>query len=88
VSDEFLEAVGSTRVGYLGANRQQTLSLGLNTTFEAKLRQYRVGKAFCDRVADEAGPDGVRLVWRSPEDLPDLAELEAPERWLDRVPAR
>jgi hypothetical protein len=38
VSDEYLEAVGSTRVGYLGANRQQTLSLGLNTTFEAKLR--------------------------------------------------
>jgi hypothetical protein len=38
VSDEYLEAVGSTRVGYLGANRQNTLSLGLNTTFEAKLR--------------------------------------------------
>ncbi len=38
VSDEYLEAVGSTRIGYLGANRQQTLSLGLNTTFEAKLR--------------------------------------------------
>ena len=38
VSDEYLEAVGSTRVGYLGANQQQTLSLGLNTTFEAKLR--------------------------------------------------
>jgi hypothetical protein len=38
VSDAYLEAVGSTRVGYLGANRQQTLSLGLATTFEAKLR--------------------------------------------------
>jgi hypothetical protein len=38
VSDEYLEAVGSTRIGYLGANRQQTLSLALNTTFEAKLR--------------------------------------------------
>jgi len=38
VSDEYLEAVGSTRIGYLGANRQQTLSLGLNTVFEAKLR--------------------------------------------------
>ena len=38
VSDAFLEAVGSTRVGYLGANQQKTLSLGLNTTFEAKLR--------------------------------------------------
>ena len=59
--------------------------LGRLLGMDAKLRQYRVGKAFCDRVADEAGPDGVRLVWRSPEDLPDLAELEAPERWLDRV---
>lgn len=38
VSDEYLEAIGSTRIGYLGANRQQTLSLGLNSTFEAKLR--------------------------------------------------
>lgn len=38
VSDQYLEAIGATRVGYLGANRQQTLSLGLNTTFEAKLR--------------------------------------------------
>ncbi|HEY5545231.1 MAG TPA: putative LPS assembly protein LptD [Gemmatimonadaceae bacterium] len=38
VSDEYLEAIGSTRIGYLGANRQNTLSLGLNTTFEAKLR--------------------------------------------------
>ena len=38
VSDEYLEAVGSTRIGYLGANRQNTLNLGLNTTFEAKLR--------------------------------------------------
>ena len=38
VTDEYLEAVGSTRIGYLGANRQQTLSLALNTTFEAKLR--------------------------------------------------
>jgi hypothetical protein len=38
VSDEFLEAVNRTRVGYLGANRQRTVSLSLNTTFEGKLR--------------------------------------------------
>jgi hypothetical protein len=38
VSDEYLEAVGSTRIGYLGANRQSMLSLGLSTLFEAKLR--------------------------------------------------
>ena len=45
---------------------------------ELKLRQYRLGKAFCDGVVDEAGPEALRLVWRSPEDLPDLDELEAP----------
>lgn len=38
ISDEFLEAVNRTRVGYLGANRQQTVSLTFNTLFEAKLR--------------------------------------------------
>lgn len=38
ISDEFLEAVNRTRVGYLGANRQRTVSLSLNTLFEAKLR--------------------------------------------------
>jgi len=64
--------------------------LGRLLGMDMKLRQYRLGKAFCDRVAREAGREAVRLVWRSPEDLPDLAELEAPHRWLDRValPAR
>jgi hypothetical protein len=38
VSDAYLEAIGRTRVGYLGANQQKTLNLGLNTVFEAKLR--------------------------------------------------
>lgn len=38
VSDEYLAAIGRTRVGYLGANQQKTLSLGISTVFEAKLR--------------------------------------------------
>lgn len=38
VSDEFLAANGDTRVGYLGANQQNLVSLSLNTVFEAKLR--------------------------------------------------
>ena len=32
---------------------------------ELKLRQYELGKAFCDGVVDEAGAEGLRLVWRS-----------------------
>ena len=38
VSDEFLAAVGSRRKGYLGALRQNSLSLQLSTNLEARLR--------------------------------------------------
>jgi coenzyme F420 biosynthesis associated uncharacterized protein len=54
---------------------------------ELKLRQYELGKAFCDRVVAEAGTHALRAVWRSPEALPDLAELESPRDWLERVAA-
>ena len=52
---------------------------------ELKLRQYELGKAFCDGVVDEAGAEGLRLVWRSAADLPSLDELERPRAWLERV---
>ena len=54
---------------------------------ELKLRQYTVGKAFCDGVVAEAGIEGLNQVWRAPEALPTLAELEQPQRWLRRVAA-
>jgi coenzyme F420 biosynthesis associated uncharacterized protein len=53
--------------------------------FEAKLRQYELGKAFCDAVAEAGGPELLRAIWAAPEQLPNLAELEHPERWLERV---
>jgi coenzyme F420 biosynthesis associated uncharacterized protein len=52
---------------------------------ELKLRQYRLGKQFCDAIADAAGEDGLAALWRSPEALPDLEELDHPEAWLERV---
>ena len=52
---------------------------------ELKLRQYRIGKHFCDEVAASAGPEGLAAVWRSPEALPDRDELESPDAWLARV---
>jgi coenzyme F420 biosynthesis associated uncharacterized protein len=52
---------------------------------ELKLRQYRLGKGFCDTVAEGSGVDGLGRVWRSPETLPDLAELERPREWMTRV---
>jgi hypothetical protein len=38
VSDEFLQAVGATRVGYRGGLPQKSLSFGLSTNFEGKLK--------------------------------------------------
>jgi putative hydrolase len=52
---------------------------------ELKLRQYRLGKTFCDAVAREAGVDGLNGVWRDPESLPTLGELERPLEWLRRT---
>ena len=55
---------------------------------ELKLRQYELGKRFCDAVVDEAGIEALNRVWESPERLPSLDELEAPRRWLQRTAGR
>ncbi|MGH2965371.1 MAG: zinc-dependent metalloprotease [Solirubrobacterales bacterium] len=54
---------------------------------ELKLRQYRLGKAFCDAVVTEAGTEALNRVWRGPEALPTVAELERPLEWLRRTPS-
>jgi coenzyme F420 biosynthesis associated uncharacterized protein len=53
--------------------------------FDIKLRQYELGKRFCDAVAASAGIEGLNRVWESPESLPSAEELEAPEAWLERL---
>jgi coenzyme F420 biosynthesis associated uncharacterized protein len=55
---------------------------------ELKLRQYELGKRFWDTIVADGGEDALALPWRSPADLPDLAELEQPAAWLERVGAR
>jgi coenzyme F420 biosynthesis associated uncharacterized protein len=52
---------------------------------ELKLRQYKLGKAFCDAVAGEAGIEGLNRVWSAPEALPSADELERPALWLERM---
>jgi coenzyme F420 biosynthesis associated uncharacterized protein len=53
--------------------------------FDIKLRQYELGKRFCDAVAEAAGMEGLNRVWESPEALPTVEELEEPEAWLKRL---
>jgi len=54
---------------------------------ELKLRQYEIGRRFCDAVVEADGPDGLARVWRGPESLPTMSELEQPAAWSARVGA-
>jgi putative hydrolase len=52
---------------------------------ELKLRQYELGKRFCDAVVEQEGPLALARAWRGPESLPTSAELAAPAQWLART---
>jgi len=54
--------------------------------FQLKRQQYERGRAFFEAVAAERGLAGAAIVWDDPAYLPSEAELEDPDRWLDRVP--
>jgi len=52
---------------------------------ELKMRQYEIGRSFCDAVVDAGGPEMLAMAWRSPADLPSTQELAEPDLWLARV---
>jgi coenzyme F420 biosynthesis associated uncharacterized protein len=52
---------------------------------EMKMRQYEVGEQFITHLEETVGIEALDAAWRGPDCLPTLAELEAPERWLERV---
>jgi coenzyme F420 biosynthesis associated uncharacterized protein len=52
---------------------------------ELKMKQYELGRTFCDAVVERGGVEALNRVWSSPEALPTLAELEAPADWLKRT---
>jgi coenzyme F420 biosynthesis associated uncharacterized protein len=55
---------------------------------ELKLRQYQVGRRFCDAVVDARGEPGLTEAWASPELVPSAAELADPAAWLRRTTPR
>ena len=52
---------------------------------DLKLRQYELGKAFCDEVVETSGLDALNRIWEGPQALPEIAELERPQAWLERI---
>jgi len=52
---------------------------------EVKLEQYRLGRAFCDHVAEATDELTLTRMWESAEALPSMPELEEPRLWLARM---
>jgi coenzyme F420 biosynthesis associated uncharacterized protein len=61
--------------------------LGRLLGMDLKMRQYELGRAFCDEVAKAGSREALNRVWASPEALPSLEELSRPADWLARSPA-
>jgi coenzyme F420 biosynthesis associated uncharacterized protein len=53
--------------------------------FEMKMRQYEIGEEFITHLEETVGIHALDAAWRGADCLPTMAELEAPERWLERV---
>lgn len=57
------------------------------TGIEGKLNQYAAGERFIAAIEQKGGPRVVDVCWRSPEHVPSLDEIRAPQQWLDRMGA-
>lgn len=55
---------------------------------DLKMRQYELGKRFCDEVVDRHGLACLNRAWDAPAVLPTLWELEHPEHWVGRSSAK
>jgi len=52
---------------------------------EMKREQYRLGRSFCDTVAELTDEATLAMMWGSPEAMPSLPELDEPRLWLART---
>jgi coenzyme F420 biosynthesis associated uncharacterized protein len=87
VAPELLPSLPRLRSALDHRRRSQTgLSqvLGKLLGLELKLKQYDLGKRFCDAIVAAAGPEALRQVFSSPDALPTLAEISDPGRWVAR----
>jgi coenzyme F420 biosynthesis associated uncharacterized protein len=95
-AEHVMDAVGAEMLSDLDAmrtamDRRRTERSGLLRVLERligmdlKIRQYQVGKAFCDAVVGYGGIAALNRAWAGPESLPTLSELDDPLGWLART---
>jgi coenzyme F420 biosynthesis associated uncharacterized protein len=79
--DQLRTALDRRRANRTGPWRLLERLLG----FELKLRQYEVGKRFCDHVVQREGVAALHRAFASPESLPTWVEMQDPDAWIARV---
>jgi coenzyme F420 biosynthesis associated uncharacterized protein len=52
---------------------------------DLKMRQYEIGKQFCDAVSEKHGIEALNRVWEAPEAIPTLSEIDDPDAWVARI---
>jgi coenzyme F420 biosynthesis associated uncharacterized protein len=58
------------------------------TGLDLKMEQYAAGERFVGEVLAARGRAFLNQVWEGPANLPDLAEIRHPQRWIDRIEGR
>ncbi len=95
-AEHVMDAVGIELIPELprlreALNRRRQDKSGLMRVFERifglelKMRQYELGKAFCDAVVASGGITALNRVWEGPESMPSLAEIDDPAAWVART---
>jgi coenzyme F420 biosynthesis associated uncharacterized protein len=87
VAPELLPSLPELRAAMDKRRKQQrgvARYLGKLLGLEMKMRQYTLGKTFCDRIVAEAGTGALNHLFSSSEALPTLAEITDPAAWLER----
>lgn len=55
------------------------------TGLDLKMAQYQQGEAFVNSVVEQRGIEFASRAWQSPDHLPTIQEIQAPEQWIARV---
>ncbi|MGD1011474.1 MAG: zinc-dependent metalloprotease [Acidimicrobiales bacterium] len=80
----FSEVLRSRRESASGLTRFFQQLIG----FDAKLKQYADGERFVREIERTGGPELLALAWESPGNMPCVAEIREPDRWVLRVQGR
>lgn len=80
-ADRFHRTLHQRRNEVTGPAKIAQKLLGL----EAKMKQYEQGERFIEAVERHGGQALFDRIWEGPDQLPDLAEIREPERWIQRV---